>query len=161
MVHRPSDSRILSVLIQSEHAYSKSLLDLLSASQSSLASFSAYAAASAPATSHAILAVAGSIAGADQALSRYAHAVDLWRHDLDALKKAEDELDHVIRDREILCVSPPPASALIVIDGTHFSAVSRVSSRRPRRKSRRATRSCSPPPPRAAQRPPRSRRSPS
>ena len=64
----------------------KHLSALLDASHSSQASFSAYAAASSPPTSHVILAVTASLAGADDALRGYAAAVEEWREHLKGLK---------------------------------------------------------------------------
>jgi hypothetical protein len=48
------------------------------------------------------LAIASAFSGADDALRRYAQSVDKWRAGLGELKKAEDEVGVVIRDREIL-----------------------------------------------------------
>jgi hypothetical protein len=102
MVHRPPDSRLLTNLLSQEKEFTKHLNTLLDSSHSSQSSFSAYAAASSPPTSHVILAVAASLAGADDALRRYAAAVEQWREHLKALKKLEDEVGNIIRDREIL-----------------------------------------------------------
>ncbi|KZP22929.1 hypothetical protein FIBSPDRAFT_704413, partial [Athelia psychrophila] len=104
MVHRPSDSRLLLNLINHEKDYIKQLHSLLDYSHASLASFQAYAAASAPPASGVIVAVAGSFAGADEALRRYAGAVDAWRAQLKDLKTLEDDVGTIMRDREILCV---------------------------------------------------------
>ncbi|THH12479.1 hypothetical protein EW146_g7660 [Bondarzewia mesenterica] len=103
MVHRPTDSRLLSNLLQHEKDYSKHLLSLLdSVSQESLSSFSAYASASPPVVARAIIAVAGSLAGADDALRKYALSVDAWREQLARLKDLEDDIGTIMRDREIL-----------------------------------------------------------
>lgn len=102
MVHRPSDSRLLTNLLSHEKDYSKQLGSLLDSSQSSLASFSAYASSSAPGVAQAILAVAGSFAGSDEALRRYGDAVEEWRGMLKDLKDLEEEVGSVMRDREIL-----------------------------------------------------------
>lgn len=102
MVHRPADSRLLTNLLTHEKDYSKHLNTLLDYSNASLASFSAYAAASSPPASQVILSVAGSLAGADDALRRYASAVDEWREHLKELKSLEDEVGNIMRDREIL-----------------------------------------------------------
>lgn len=104
MVHRPADSRLLANLLSHEKDYWKYLVTLLESSNASLASFSAYAAASSPPASHAILAVAGSLAGADDALRHYASAVEQWREHLTALKTLEEEVGNIMRDREILSV---------------------------------------------------------
>jgi hypothetical protein len=49
------------------------------------------------------MSVAGSLAGIDEALKRYAQGVDEWRETMRSLKDAEEEVD-IMRDREILCV---------------------------------------------------------
>ncbi|KAI0738218.1 hypothetical protein C8Q80DRAFT_1222531 [Daedaleopsis nitida] len=102
MVHRPADSRLLTNLLSHEKDYSKHLSILLDYSQASLASFSAYASASAPPASQVIIAVAGALAGADDALRNYAAAVERWQEQLRALKGMEDDFGNIIRDREIL-----------------------------------------------------------
>lgn len=102
MVHRPSDSRLLSNLITHESAYLKSLHATLDASHASLSSFQAYAASAPPPTSGVIIAVAGSFAGADDALRRYAGAVEGWVGQLKALREMEDDVGVIMRDREIL-----------------------------------------------------------
>ncbi|OCH90387.1 hypothetical protein OBBRIDRAFT_825978 [Obba rivulosa] len=118
MVHRPTDSRLLSNLLTHEKEYSKALAALLSASTASLASFAAYAAASPPPVSTVIVAVAGAFAGADDALRQYAGAVDAWREQLTRLKEMEDEVGNVLRDREILVTrlikasKKPPSGSL-------------------------------------------------
>ena len=104
MVHRPADSRLLSNLLQQEKEYSKQLSQLLESSNASLASFTAYAAASSPPGSHVIMSVAGSLAGVDEALKRYSTGVDEWRETMRGLKDAEEEVGNIMRDREILCV---------------------------------------------------------
>ena len=55
-VHRPADSRLLSNLLQQENEYSKQLSQLLEPLNASLASFTAYAAAS-PSGFHVIMSV--------------------------------------------------------------------------------------------------------
>ncbi|TFK38358.1 hypothetical protein BDQ12DRAFT_683522 [Crucibulum laeve] len=102
MVHRPADSRLLTNLLSHEKDYSKHLLSLLDYSHASLASFSAYASASSPPASQVILQVASSLAGADDALRRYAASIDEWREMMKGLKTLEDEVGNIMRDREIL-----------------------------------------------------------
>lgn len=104
MVHRPSDSRLLVNLLSHEKEYSKQLSSLLDHSQSSLASFSAYASSSAPPTSQIIIQVAGALAGADEALRKYAGSLEQWQEQLKSLKALEDGVGNIMRDREILCV---------------------------------------------------------
>jgi predicted secreted protein len=102
MVHRPTDSRLLANLLSQEKEYSKQLAAVLETSQASLSSFSAYASASAPPVSQVILAVAGALAGTDDALRKYLEAVDEWRDQLRRLKGLESEVGNIMRDREIL-----------------------------------------------------------
>lgn len=102
MVHRPTDSRLLANLLSQEKEYAKQLATVLETSQASLASFSAYASASAPPISQVILSVAGALAGADEALQKYLGAVDGWRDQLRRLKELESEVGNIVRDREIL-----------------------------------------------------------
>lgn len=102
MVHRPADSRLLSNLLSHEKDYAKALVSFLDTADSSLGSFSAYAAASSPPSSHAIIAVASSFAGANDALRKYSESVDLWRDQLKKLQELEDEVGNIMRDREIL-----------------------------------------------------------
>jgi len=115
MVHRPADSRLLANLLSHEKDYAKHLHALLEPSHASLSAFSAYASASPPPVSHAILAVATSLAGTDEALGRYASAVDDCRDHLKHIKTLEDDVANIIRDREILYVLSsflPPFSLL-------------------------------------------------
>ncbi|KAJ7187148.1 hypothetical protein C8R46DRAFT_1059007 [Mycena filopes] len=102
MVHRPADSRLLTNLLTQEKEYAKHLATLLDHSNASLASVTAYASSSSPASAHLILAVAGSLSAADDALRHYAAAVDRWRDYLKGLKALEDEVGNIMRDREIL-----------------------------------------------------------
>lgn len=102
MLHRPADSRLLSNLLSHEKDYVKSLQSQLEYGQASLASFSAYAAASPPPASHAIAAVAGALVGANDTLRGYAFAVEEWCEQLRMLKEMEDEVGNIARDREIL-----------------------------------------------------------
>ncbi|KAK7039341.1 hypothetical protein R3P38DRAFT_2613630 [Favolaschia claudopus] len=122
MVHRPADSRLLANLLTQEKDYAKHLATLLDHSNASIASVTAYASASSPASAHLILAVANSLAAADDALRNYAVAVDRWRDYLKGLKALEDEVGNIMRDREILVtrlikaskpnISPHSSSAL-------------------------------------------------
>lgn len=105
MVHRSSDSRLLTNLLTHEKEYSKQLSALLERSQASLASFSAFASASTPPSSQVIIGVAGALAGSDEALKNYAYAVELWQQQLKALQELELDVATIMRDREILYVS--------------------------------------------------------
>jgi hypothetical protein len=104
MVHRPSDTRLLSNLISHEKDYSKQLQSLLDSSHASLASLSAFAAAHVQPISQVILSVSGDFSVADDALRRYKDAVDAWREQLKTLKDMETDVATIIRDKEILCV---------------------------------------------------------
>lgn len=60
------------------------------------------------------MAVAGSLAAADDALRRYAHSIEQWRETMARLKDMEDEVGNIIRDREILYVPERSVVKLIV-----------------------------------------------
>lgn len=107
MVHRPSDSRLLVNLLSHEKDYSKQLEALLDSSHASLASFSAYASSSAPPSSQIIIQVAGALASADDALRKYAESLQQWQDQLKSLKRLEDDVANIMRDREILYVIRP------------------------------------------------------
>jgi len=102
MVHRPADSRLLANLLANEKEHAKQLLTASTSSRASLASLSAYAAASPSTLAQVILAVAGALDSADNALQRYAASVHEWRQRLKTLRGLEDEVGNIIRDREIL-----------------------------------------------------------
>ena len=102
MVHRPTDSRLLSNLLQQEKDYLKQFNQLFNASAASLDSLVAYAAASPPTASQVILAVANRLAAADDALKRYVLGVDQWRDAMKLLKDMEDDIGNILKDREIL-----------------------------------------------------------
>jgi hypothetical protein len=89
-------------LLQHEKEYVKSLTTTLERSQASIASFSAFASASPPPTSHAINSIVAALVGAEEGLRRYAGAVDDWCEMLRALKEMEEDVANVMRDREIL-----------------------------------------------------------
>jgi hypothetical protein len=118
MIHRPSDIRLLNSLLSNEKEYHKQLLLLVDThSRNSLAAFSAYASASPAPIAHAVIAVAGSLAGADDALRHYAASVEAWQAELRALKELEEDVGNVLRDREILFVRlvfSPPFFTLII-----------------------------------------------
>ena len=100
MVHRPADSRLLANLLNHEKEYAKSFKSLLSPSHA----LSAYAAACTPPLSDALLHVSIALSGADEALARYADAVDDCKDQLKRIKELEDDVGVVVRDREILYV---------------------------------------------------------
>jgi len=92
-------------LITHEKDYSKQLSNLLDSSYASLASLSAYAAATGQPVSRVITCVAGHFSSADDALRRYKTAIEAWCEQLKTLKNMETQVSTIIRDREILCVS--------------------------------------------------------
>ncbi|KZV71474.1 hypothetical protein PENSPDRAFT_650640 [Peniophora sp. CONT] len=103
MVHRAPDSRLLASLSSHEQTYHKHLLQLVDVyAQSALSSLAAYASAAPPGTARGIMGVAGSLAGSDEALRRYAGAVDEWRVKLEEVRQAEEDVGRVVRDRDIL-----------------------------------------------------------
>jgi hypothetical protein len=104
MVHRSSDLRLLNSLLSNEKEYHKQLLLLDNYSQLSLTAFAAYASASPAPVARAVIAVAGSFAGADDALRRYAVSIEAWQAELRTLKDLEEDVGNVNRDRDILFV---------------------------------------------------------
>ncbi|SJL05029.1 uncharacterized protein ARMOST_08401 [Armillaria ostoyae] len=83
--------------VASEKDHSKQLQSLLDSSNVALTLLAAYASV--------IFSVAGSLAGAAEAFRAYAVSIEQWRDYLTGLKNLEDEVAHVIRDREILRIS--------------------------------------------------------
>ena len=104
MVHRLHDIRLLENLEKSEKEYSAALVHLFGLSHTSIASLSAYGAASSPTTSQAILSVAAALAGADEAFRSYTASIDDWTEKLKEIKRLESEIENMARDREILQV---------------------------------------------------------
>jgi len=97
--------RPLQLATKLDSHYHKQLLGLLdNYSQQSPGAFAAYASASPAPVARPIIAVAGSFAGADDALRRYAISIEAWQEELRTLKDLEDEVGNVIRGREILFV---------------------------------------------------------
>ena len=128
MVHRPTDARLLTNLLEHDKELSKHFRTFLDAAAASVSSLSAYAASSAPPASHIILKVSGSLASADDALRRYAASIDEWREQLKALKTLEDEMTNIIRDREILYVFlVRPASLSLKLPGYSVTRVLKAS----------------------------------
>ena len=106
MVHRAQDTRLLIALLKAEKDYSACLTGLLTASQASFAALSAYGASCPPGQAQAVTNVIGALTGAEDALRKYAGVVDGWRGHLKQVKKSEEEVASILRDREILYVSP-------------------------------------------------------
>lgn len=73
-------------------------------SQHSLTAYAAYASALPSSEVRAAIAVAGSFAGTDEALRRYATTVEVRQPELCALERLEKEVGNAMRDREILFV---------------------------------------------------------
>ncbi|KAG6894254.1 hypothetical protein C0992_006917, partial [Termitomyces sp. T32_za158] len=122
-MHRPADSRLLSNLVTHEKDYAKALKTLQSPSHA----LSAYAAACAPPLSNALLQVSAALGGADEALARYADAVEECREHLTRIKELEDDLGVVVRDREILITRLIKASKSVKTsrrDSVHCSSAS-------------------------------------
>ncbi len=93
---------LLTNLLNKEKECSGSLATTTDLFQASINALQAYAAASAPPTSHLIVAVSNCIANADEAIRKYCVALESWRLKLQALKDLEDEVGNVMRDRELL-----------------------------------------------------------
>lgn len=104
MVHRAQDTRLLIALVKAEKDYSSCLTGLLTASQASFAALTAYGASCPPGQAQAVINVIGALSGAEDALRKYAGVVDGWRGDLKLVKKTEEEVASILRDREILYV---------------------------------------------------------
>lgn len=102
MVHRHQDSRLLLQVLKTEKEYSSALNGVLVSSQASLTALGAYASSQSPAYSQSILSVVAALNGVDEALRGYVTAVDTWRADLKRVKRCEDEVANVMKDREIL-----------------------------------------------------------
>lgn len=105
MVHRAQDTRLLNALCKAEKEYATCLTGLLAASQVSFAALTAYGASCPPGQAQTVINVIGALSGAEDALRKYAGVVEGWRADLKLVKKSEDEVASMLRDREILYVS--------------------------------------------------------
>ena len=99
MEHRPSDSRLLTTLLSNEKEHQQLLSLLDKCFQQSLGAFAAYASASPAPVARVVIAIAiaGSFAGADDALHRYAISIEAWQEEPRALKDLEDEVGTVVR----------------------------------------------------------------
>lgn len=102
MVHRAQDSRLLAQVLKSDKEYSGALNALLSSSQASLTALNAYASSCPPNHAQAMLGVVSALSGADEALKAYLVAIDAWRVDLKRVRRSEEEVTTVLKDREIL-----------------------------------------------------------
>jgi len=102
MVHRAQDSRLLAQVLKVDKEYSSALNGLLLSSQASLAALNAYASSCPPNHAQAMLSVVSALSGADEALRAYLLAVDAWRTDLKRVRRSEEEIGTILRDREIL-----------------------------------------------------------
>lgn len=95
---------LITTVIAAESAYLKTLRAALDAAHTSRSSLQAYVAAALPSASSAIAAAAVTLIGADDALRRYAGAVEAWVGALKGLKEVEDDVGAVMRDRDSVCV---------------------------------------------------------
>ncbi|KAI0052760.1 hypothetical protein FA95DRAFT_1569019 [Auriscalpium vulgare] len=102
----PPNSRLITNLLADEREYHKHLMVLLDGyAGHALLSLSAYAHAFGPLPlSRSLIAVAGSLGSADDALRKYAESLGVWQAALCLLQALEDEVDHATRDRDILMV---------------------------------------------------------
>ncbi|KAG2045927.1 hypothetical protein BDR06DRAFT_900004 [Suillus hirtellus] len=110
-VHRPPDSRSLPNLIVYEKEYTKHLSALFPISHATLASLSAFAAASPSAIPSSSVSLAQTIStivdifsGADDAIQLYNQAVENWHDQLGQLIKLEEDIAAILCDKEILLV---------------------------------------------------------
>ena len=102
MVHRAQDSRLLTQVLKLDKEYSTALDALLSSSQTSLAALNAYASSCPPKHAQAMLGIVSALSGADEALKAYLVAVDAWRTELKRVRRSEEEVATILKDREIL-----------------------------------------------------------
>ncbi|KAG8732298.1 hypothetical protein FRC10_001018 [Ceratobasidium sp. 414] len=100
------DNRLLTNLIKCEKEHHSALLALLVRSHTSLAALSAYASTAAPPVAQALLGgLEGCIqafAAADEGLRGYAAAVEGWKEELREVRRVEDEVKAVVKDKDIL-----------------------------------------------------------
>lgn len=102
MVQQAPQTRLLTNLLKSTKDYTTSLQSHLLISHTATSGIQAYASASSPATASAILGVAEAFQGADDAIARYCIEVDHWRARLKEVKRAEEDVANILRDRDIL-----------------------------------------------------------
>ncbi|KAG8707102.1 hypothetical protein FRC08_000691, partial [Ceratobasidium sp. 394] len=96
------DNRLLTNLIKCEKEHHSALLALLVRSHTSLAALSAYASTAAPPVAQALLGCIQAFAAADEGLRGYAAALEGWKEELKEVRRVEDEVKAVVRDKEIL-----------------------------------------------------------
>ncbi|KAI0045632.1 hypothetical protein FA95DRAFT_105027 [Auriscalpium vulgare] len=98
--HEP---QLLAKLLSDAKDYHKNLTVFLDTyAQHSLLSLSAYAATSPAPIGRAVIAVAGSLAGADDALRKYAGSGKSWRAEMRAMQSLEEEIASELANREAL-----------------------------------------------------------
>ncbi|KAI0045630.1 hypothetical protein FA95DRAFT_104973 [Auriscalpium vulgare] len=98
MAHNP---QLLTKLLSDANDYHQNLAVFLDTyAQHSLLSLTAYASASPAPIGRAVIAVAGSLAGADDALRRYAGSVKAWQAEMRELKSLEEDIASEMADRE-------------------------------------------------------------
>ncbi|KAG8713020.1 hypothetical protein FRC09_019213 [Ceratobasidium sp. 395] len=96
------DNRLLTNLIKCEKEHHSALLALLVRSHTSLAALSAYASTAAPPVAQALLGCIQAFAAADEGLRGYAAALEGWKEELKEVRRVEDEVKAVVRDKDIL-----------------------------------------------------------
>lgn len=102
MVHRGQDTRLLSVVLKTDKDYIGAFRALVTATEASLAALQAYASSCPPTQSTALLGVIGALKGIDSSWGEVTNSIERWREELKTVKKKEDEVGAVLRDREIL-----------------------------------------------------------
>ncbi|CAE6356323.1 unnamed protein product [Rhizoctonia solani] len=97
-----ADNRLLTNLIKCEKEHHSALLALLVRSHTSLAALSAYASTASPPVAQALRGCIQAFATADEGLRGYAAALEGWKEELKEVKRVEDELKSVVKDKDIL-----------------------------------------------------------
>ncbi|KAF8693806.1 hypothetical protein RHS03_08358, partial [Rhizoctonia solani] len=97
-----ADNRLLTNLIKCEKEHHSALLALLVRSHTSLAALSAYASTASPPVAQALRGCIQAFAAADEGLRGYAVALEGWKEELKEVKRVEDELKAVVKDKDIL-----------------------------------------------------------
>ncbi|KAJ8689579.1 hypothetical protein PTI98_012470 [Pleurotus ostreatus] len=102
MVHRSSNSLLLTNLISQETLYSSSLSSLLNTSHVSITLYEAYAASSSADVAQLVMSVVEAMRAVDDALRGYEGKIKEGREVLKSVEKLEEEVGNVARDRDIL-----------------------------------------------------------
>lgn len=113
-------------LLADEQEFYKHLLILLDThAHNSLLSLSAYASVAPAPAARAIIAVAGCLAGADDAMRRYASSVEAWISEVRELKDLDQETAGAEDGGEIRCVDDLSSVASIILTLTFDNSPSR------------------------------------